>query len=115
MNGYMRSCSMAVKLLSYSCICQKRYPETFLEDGQLVSSNNLCENHIRQFTIAHKAWLFVDTLKGVFAKDILYTLIESAKQNDLNVFNYLDYLLKAFPNIDFPNHPELLDGYLPRS
>lgn len=94
---------------------QKRYLETFLEDGRLVISNNLCETHIRPFATARKAWLFADTPKEAFANGVLYTLVETAKQNDLNIFHYLDYLLKSLPNIDFPNHPKLLDDYLPLS
>lgn len=94
---------------------QRRYLETFLEDGRLVISNNLCETHIRPFATARKAWLFADTPRGAFANGVLYTLVETAKQNDLNIFNYLDYLLKLLPNIDYPNHPALLDDYLPWS
>lgn len=73
-------------------------PKIFLEDGRFVISNNLCEAHIRPFT-----------------NGVLYTLVETAKQNDLNIFNYLDYLLKSLPNIDFPKYSELLDDYLPWS
>ena len=38
--------------------------ETFLEDGRLAISNNLCESHIRPFATARRAWLFADTPKG---------------------------------------------------
>ena len=94
---------------------QKKYLETFLEDGRLVISNNLCEAHIRPIATARKAWLFADTPKGAFANGVLYTLIETAKQNDLNAFQYLNYLLERLPNIEFANHPEILDEYLPWS
>lgn len=94
---------------------QKRYLETFLEDGRLVISNNLCESHIRPFATARKAWLFADTPKGASANGVMYTLTETAKQNHLNIFNYLNYLLEELPNVDFYNHPELLDNYLPWS
>ncbi len=94
---------------------QRKYLETFLDDGRVVISNNLCEAHIRPFATARKAWLFADTPKGAFANGVLYTLVETAKQNNLNVFNYLKYLLESLPNIDFMNHPELLDDYLPWS
>ena len=94
---------------------QKRYLETFLEDGRLVISNNLCESHIRPFATARKAWLFADTPKGAFANGVMYTLTETAKQNHLNIFNYLNYLLEELPNVDFYNYPELLDDYLPWS
>lgn len=103
-----------VKALGYAKN-QRKYLETFLEDGRLAISNNLCESHIRPFATARKSWLFADTPKGAFANGVLYTLAESAKQNDLNVFNYLDYLLDMMPNTDYLNHPELLDAFLPWS
>jgi len=81
----------------------------------LEISNNLCESHIRPFATARKAWLFADTPKGATANAVLYTLVESARANDLNVYEYLNYLLKVMPDADFNNQPELVDAYLPWS
>lgn len=64
---------------------QKEYLETFLEDGRLSRSNNLCEVNIKPFAIARKAWLFADTPKGAKATAVLYTLVESARTNGLDV------------------------------
>lgn len=94
---------------------QKKYLETFLEDGRLPISNNLCEANIKPYAVARRAWLFADTPKGATANAILYTLVESAKANILDVYEYLKYVLEAMPNTDFKNHPELLDKYLPWS
>lgn len=94
---------------------QKKYLETFLEDGRLPISNNLCESHIRPFATARRAWLFADTPKGAIANAVLYTFVESARANELNVYEYLRYLLQVMPNTDFNNHPELLNNYLPWS
>ena len=87
----------------------------FLEDGRLEISNNLCESHIRPFATARRAWLFADTPNGARANAVLYTLVETAKANDLNVYAYLDYLLAEMPNADFYNHPEIIDDMLPWS
>lgn len=94
---------------------QKKYLETFLEDGRLPISNNLCEATIRPFATARRAWLFADTPKGAKANAILYTLVESARANQLNVFEYLKYLLAEIPNSGFLEHPQILDEYLPWS
>ncbi len=94
---------------------QKKYLETFLEDGRLPISNNLCEANIKPYAVARRAWLFADTPRGATANAILYTLVESAKANILDVYEYLKYILEAMPNTDFKNHPELLDKYLPWS
>ena len=94
---------------------QKKYLETFLEDGRLPISNNLCEATIRPFATARRAWLFADTPKGAKANAILYTLVESARANQLNVFEYLKYLLAEIPNSGYLEHPQILDEYLPWS
>ena len=86
-----------------------------MEDGRLPISNNLCEANIKPFATARRAWLFADTPKGVVANAVLYALTESAKQNELDVYGYLNYLLSSMPNVDFHNHPGLLDNYLPWS
>ena len=44
---------------------------------------------------------------------ILYTLVESARANPLNLFEYLKYLLAELPNSGYLEHPQILDEYLP--
>ena len=102
------------KALNYS-LNHKKELEMFLEDGRLEISNNLCESHIRPFATARRAWLFADTPNGARANAVLYTLVETARANDLNVYAYLDYLLAEMPNADFFNHPEIIDDMLPWS
>lgn len=102
------------KALNYS-LNHKNELEMFLEDGRLEISNNLCESHIRPFATARRAWLFADTPNGARANAVLYTLVETARANDLNVYAYLDYLLAEMPNADFCNHPEIIDAMLPWS
>ena len=102
--------------LSYALNHQAHF-QMFLEDGRLEISNNLCESHIRPFATSRRAWLFADTPDGARANAVLYTLVESAKANDLNVYNYLDYLLTELPELGYEHkkHPEQLDKYLPWS
>lgn len=49
------------------------------------------------------------------ASAIVYSLVGTAKANDLNTYEYLKYLLTNIPNLDIHNHPERLDVYLPWS
>lgn len=94
---------------------QRKYLETFLEDRRIEISNNLCESHIRLFATSRPALLFADTPKGATANAVLYTVVETAKANNLNVYEHLKYLLSEMPNIDFHNKPGLLESYLPWS
>ena len=105
---------MLTKALGYATN-QKKYLETFMEDGRIPLSNNLCEASIRPFATGRRAWLFADTPKGATANAMLYTLVESAKANALDVYAYLKYLLTEMPNNHHLEHPEVIDRYLPWS
>lgn len=94
---------------------QKPYMENYLLDGRLAISNNAAENAIRPFTVGRKNWLFADTPKGAAASAAVYSLIETAKANDLNVYTYLEYLLLYMPDTDWLNDPAQLDYLMPWS
>ncbi len=72
--------------------------ETYLEDGRCSFSNNASENAIRPFTVGRKNWLFSDSVKGVNASSVVYTMVEMAKAHNLNIYEYLKYLLDQRPN-----------------
>ena len=61
------------------------------------------------------AWLFADTPKGAFANGVLYTLVESARANELDVYEYLKYLLTETPNNHHLEDPSVIDSLLPWS
>lgn len=94
---------------------QKPYMENYLLDGRCAISNNAAENAIRPFTVGRKNWLFADSPKGADASAMVYSLIETAKANGLNVFTYLEYLLLYMPDSDWQNDPEELDVLMPWS
>lgn len=71
---------------------------TYLEDGHCSFSNNLSENAIRPFTVGRKNWLFSATPKGATASALVYTIVEMAKANELNIYKYLTYLLEQRPS-----------------
>ena len=94
---------------------QKQYMENYLLDGRCALSNNAAENAIRPFTVGRKNWLFADTPKGACASAAVYSIIETAKANGLNVYTYLEYLLLYMPDTDWRNYPEELDNLMPWS
>lgn len=94
---------------------QKPYMENYLLDGRCALSNNVAENAIRPFTVGRKNWLFADTPKGAAASAAIYSIIETAKANGLNVYTYLEFLLMYMPDTDWRNHPEDLEDLMPWS
>jgi transposase len=65
----------------------------YCDDGHLNISNVLAENAIRPFAIGRKAWLFADTTRGANASATCYSLIETAKANNLEPHAYILHIL----------------------
>ena len=80
----------------------------YLEDGRLEIDNNLAENAIRPFVIGRKNWLFSDSVKGVKASANLYSLIETAKANKLEPYQYLREVFTRLPQADTVEDIEIL-------
>lgn len=94
---------------------QRPYMENYLLDGRLSISNNAAENAIRPFTVGRKNWLFSDTPKGAEASAAIYSIVETAKANGLNIYLYFKYLLEHMTDLDWHRHPELLNNLMPWS
>ena len=65
----------------------------YCEHGYLNISNVLAENAIRPLAVGRKAWLFADTPRGAAASATCYSLIETAKANQLEPYAYIQYVL----------------------
>ena len=76
-------------------------------------SNNRAERSIKPFVIGRKNFLFANTPRGAKASTIIYSLVETAKENGLNPYTYLTYILKNAPNWDIRNDAEGLQKLLP--
>lgn len=96
------------------CLNQWDKLVAFLQDGRLELDNNRSERSIKPFVIGRKNWLFSNTPKGAKASAIIYSIVETAKENGLNPFMYLVYVFEKLPNIDTQN-PISLDQLLPWS
>ena len=80
----------------------------YCDHGQLKISNVLVENAIRPFVIGRKGWLFADTPRGAKASAVFYTLIETAKANDIDPYKYLLHLCKHIASVETVDDVEKL-------
>ena len=69
----------------------------YLESPYLTPDNNACENAIRPFVLGRKNWLFCQSPKGAKSSCGIYTLIETARQNNLIPAHYLSALFEMAP------------------
>ena len=92
---------------------QWKYLERYLLDGRLEISNNRAERSIKPFVIGRKNFLFANTPRGAKASAIIYSIVETAKENGVNPYSYLTYIFKNAPNWDIHNDSEALNRLLP--
>jgi transposase len=56
----------------------------FLEDGRLCLSNNAAERALRGIALGRKSWLFCGSDRGGHRAAVMYSLIVTAKMNDVD-------------------------------
>lgn len=71
----------------------------YVEDGRVAIDNNIAERDIKSVVIGRKNWLFADSVAGAHTNAIMYSLVETAKANDLNPFDYLTYVIETMPTL----------------
>ena len=71
----------------------------YLEDGNIPISNEKAENAIRPFVIGRKNWLFSASVAGANASASLYSLVETAKSNDIEPHAYLERVFTELPKM----------------
>jgi transposase len=69
----------------------------YIEDGHLSPDNNAAENAIRPFVVGRKNWLFAGHPNGAEAGATFYSLVETAKANGLEPYNYLRHIFEKLP------------------
>ena len=89
-------------------LSQRKYLENVYLDGRLELSNNRAERSIKPFVIGRKNWLFAASKDGAKASSIVYSIVETAKENGLRPFQYIQYLLESLPSATSENLEALL-------
>jgi transposase len=56
----------------------------FLEDGRICLTNNAAERALRGLALGRKSWLFAGSERGAERAAIMYTLIQTAKLNEID-------------------------------
>ena len=88
------------------------YLTSYLKDGRLEISNNRAERSIKPFVIDRKNFLFANTPKGASGSAIMFSLIQTAIENNLDPYKYLTWLLKQAKDSDLTD-AQVVQSLLP--
>ena len=80
------------KAITYALNQEEKAMRLF-EDGRLELENNMAERTVKPYVINRKNSLFNFTEKGAEASCILFSIVETAKQNGLDVRKYLEWVM----------------------
>ena len=96
--------------------CKKAIKEqlmNYLLDGRCEISNNHAERKAKSYAIGRKAFLFHTSEAGAGASAVMYSIVETAKANNLNIFQYLYTVLLYMP--DYMNSSAGIEQLMPWS
>ena len=82
----------------------------YLDDGAIPIDNNRAENAIRPFVVGRKNWLFSHSVEGVQASANLYSLVQTAKANRREPYQYLRQVFTELPKA---SNVEQIEALLP--
>ena len=80
----------------------------FLDDGRICLTNNAAERALRAIALGRKSWLFAGSERGGDRAAFMYTLIVTAKMNDIDPQAWMADVLARLANITVSRGHELL-------
>ena len=80
----------------------------FLEDGRVCLTNNAAERALRGVALGRKSWLFAGSERGGDRAAFMYSLIVTAKMNDVDPQAWLGDVLARLPGTTASRVPDLL-------
>lgn len=97
------------------CIKQEEALKVFLNDGEVPLDNNATEGALRSFCLHKHAWKLIDSIDGAKSSAIIYSITETAKENNLNPFRYLDHVLTVLKDHQDDTDYSFIEELLPWS
>jgi transposase len=93
----------------YYALSNRKALERYTEAGEFNIDNNAAERALRSVVVGRKNWLFAGSERGGKAAATFFTLVESARRNDVNVFDWLRDMLQRLPD----HRISRIDEFLP--
>jgi transposase len=103
----VRPSSLLGKAVSYA-IGEWSKISQYVESPHLSPDNNAAERSIKPFVMGRKNWLFSGSPRGADASCFFYSMIETAKVNNLNPYGYLKWVFETAPVLGKAEYESLL-------
>ena len=69
----------------------------YLEDARCSIDNNIAERDIKRVVMGRKAWLFADSVDGMEANAVLYSLVQTCIANHVDPYKYFKAVIERMP------------------
>lgn len=89
--------------------------KVFLDDPQVPMDNNSTEGALRSFCLHKHTWKLIDTIDGAKSSAIIYSIVETAKTNNLHSFRYLEHVLTVMANHQEDTNTDFIEELMPWS
>lgn len=93
------------------------YLTGYLQDGRLEMDNGFAERAIRSFAIGRNNWMFADSEAGAHASAMFYSLLCTAKINNVNIYESIKHLFNEIPKAktieDYERLADIIMGIIP--
>ena len=96
---------MAGKAIAYS-INNYEHLKNYLLDGRLSIDNNICERMMKSFVLSRKNFLFCFSENGADKSSIAYSIVETARANNLRTEDYLNYVFTKLGEAENPTEED---------
>ena len=81
----------------------------------MIVHYNATESALRNFCMHKHTWRLIDTINGAKASALVYSIVETAKENGINPFRYLEFLLTEMMEHEEDTDYCFIDDLLPWS
>lgn len=92
---------------------QWSYLMNYLQDRRLEISSNRAERSEKPFVIDRKNFLFANAPKGSTGSAIIFSMIQTILENQLDPYHYPSWLMTRINSLDRTD-PQALQSLLPR-
>lgn len=94
---------------------QEETLKVFLEDPEVPMDNNSTEGALRSFCLHKHTWKLIDTIDGAKSSAIIYSIVETAKANNMHPFRYLEHVLTVMANHQEDTNTDFMEDLMPWS